>query len=309
MTSSDYSSARPQDSKPKTETSKTSVSVTPPPSDFLKAESTNNTAPAPPSPRTMLAIQAAMMGSSSEEEVEDERNHPLELDKVKAGPLADAHNVSPRTLRAIEEALCEEEEEEVQSLRSRNTTGGQAGQVLASKLLTSSSDEEDWKPEEQSKTELLVLPTGESENEILNPKSELEKEKYTLETDKGIPEETFVSSVDKACSSDSHKKGRDEEKQTSKMDSSSLRDGDVVPQPLRPLTQSVALSPSNCPELAKNGKVEHLGASLQPSDKDAFDTQCVLSFTPEPASLSKERMGNQSQSEESDSDGMPTLHI
>ncbi|KAL8190015.1 UNVERIFIED_CONTAM: hypothetical protein K2H54_036027 [Gekko kuhli] len=296
-TSSDYSSARPQDSKHSSETNKTSVSVTPPPCDFLKTESTNSTTPAPPSPRTMLAIQAAMMGSSSEEEIEDERNHQRELDKART----DARNVSPRTLRAIEEALCEEEEE-VQSPWSRNATGSQAGRVLVSKLLSSSSDEEDGKPEEQSGKQLLVLPTGQSENETLNPESELNKKKYTSETDISIPEETYDSSVDKACSSDSGKKGRDEEKQTSKMDSGSLQDGDVVLQPLRPSTQSVPLSPSNCTELAQNGKVERSGASLQQPDGDALDRQSVLSYTPGPASLSEERMENHSRSEESDSD-------
>ncbi|XP_060119733.1 DNA excision repair protein ERCC-5-like [Heteronotia binoei] len=306
-TSSAYSSARPQDSKHNIETNKTSVSVTLPPSTFLKTESTNNTTPAPPSPRTLLAIQAAMMGSSSEEEIEDERNHQLESDKVRTGPVIDAHNVSPRTLRAIEEALCEEEEK-VQSLSSRSTGGNQTGRVLPNELLTSSSDEEDLKSEEQRGKELLVLPVRESENEILHPDSELDKKKYTLETDiskpeetdESIPEKTYLPSVDKACSSDSGKKERDEKKQTSKMDSSSLQDGDVVLQPLRPSTQLVTLSPSNCTELAQNGTVGNSGAPLQQPGKDAFGRQSMVSFTPEPASLREERMEN--QSEESDSD-------
>ncbi|XP_015280645.1 PREDICTED: DNA repair protein complementing XP-G cells, partial [Gekko japonicus] len=299
-TSSGYSSARPQGSKHSTETNKTSVSVTPPPCDFLKTESTNSTVPAPPSPRTMRAIQAAMMGSSSEEETEDDRNHQLELGKARTGPVADTRSVSPRTLRAIEEALCEEEEE-VQPPGSRNVS--QAGRALVSKLLSSSSDEEDWKPEEQSGKELRVLPTtGESENETLNSESKLDKEKYMLETDMSIPEEAYDPSLDKTRSSDSGEKGRDEEKQTSKMDSGSLRDGDVVLQPLRPSTQSVPLSPSNFTDLAQNGKVELSGASLQQPDKDAFDRQSGLSFTPGPASLTEERMENHSRSEESDSD-------
>ncbi|XP_077199889.1 DNA excision repair protein ERCC-5 isoform X2 [Paroedura picta] len=293
-TSSDFSSARSKDSKPH----KTSVPVTPPPGDFLKTEST---APAPPSPRTMLAIQAAMMGSSSEEELEDARNRLPESDQDRARPVADARSVSPRTLRAIEEALCEEEEEG-QSLRSRNTAGSPTGQVLVSQLLSSGSDEEDWKPAEQSRKGLSVLPTGESENQILNPESELGQEKHTLETDIRTPEEMSDFSVGKARSSDSGQKGRDEEKQTSKMGASSLRGDDVVLRPPRPSTPLVAVSPSECTELVQKEKAEYSGASLQPPDKNAFARQSVLPFTPEPASPHEEEMGSQSPSEESDSD-------
>nr|XP_056718017.1 DNA excision repair protein ERCC-5 [Euleptes europaea] len=298
--SAHHSSARPQDSQQSTKTSKTSVNVTPPPREFSKAESTSSTSPAPPSPRTMLAIQAAMLGSSSEEELEDEEKHQLESDEIRTGPVADAGNVSPRTLRAIEEALCDEGE--VQSPWSGNTAGSQAGRVLASKLLTSSSDEEDHKPEEPSGKELLVPPAGESENEILNPESELDKEKYALEIDVSVPEETYAPSVDPARSSDSGEKERGEEKQASEVDSSSPQDGDVVLQPLRSSTPPVAISPSDCTELAQNGEIGHSGASVPQPAKGAFDRQRVLSLTPETASVAEERMENQSQSEESDSD-------
>ncbi|XP_054829644.1 DNA excision repair protein ERCC-5 [Eublepharis macularius] len=300
-TSADCSSTRPQDAKLGTRTDKSLVNVTPPPCEFLKTESTNNTVPAPPSPRTMLAIQAAMLGSSSEEEMEDEKKHQFEFDKVRTGPVAEASSVSPRTLRAIEEALGEEEEE-VQSLGSKNIPGSQAGQVLVDKLLTSSSDEGDQEPEDQSEKELPVLSTGESENEILNPEGKLDKKKHTLETGMSIPEETGVSSVVEELSFHSAEKERGEDKRASQMDASFQQDDSVMQQPLRSSMQLAALSPSNCTALdPKHGKVECSGASVCQPARNASDVQHALSFIPETASVCEERTENQSLSEESDS--------
>lgn len=59
---------------------------------------------APPSPRTLLAMQAAMLGSSSEEEPERERD---------SWATTDAGSVSPQTLAAIQRALDDDEDRKV----------------------------------------------------------------------------------------------------------------------------------------------------------------------------------------------------
>nr|XP_027794637.1 DNA repair protein complementing XP-G cells isoform X1 [Marmota flaviventris] len=59
----------------------------------------------PPSPRTLLALQAAMLGSSSEEEPES--GAPKQHSKRGAAP--DQGSVSPRTLLAIQRALDDDE--------------------------------------------------------------------------------------------------------------------------------------------------------------------------------------------------------
>lgn len=62
----------------------------------------------PPSPRTLLAMQAAMLGSSSEEEPENrEGRQPRERNLLAT---ADVGSVSPRTLAAIQKALDDDED-------------------------------------------------------------------------------------------------------------------------------------------------------------------------------------------------------
>ncbi|KAK7832215.1 hypothetical protein U0070_015362 [Myodes glareolus] len=62
----------------------------------------------PPSPRTLLAMQAAMLGNSSEEEPESgEGRQPRERNLLAT---ADVGSVSPRTLAAIQKALDDDED-------------------------------------------------------------------------------------------------------------------------------------------------------------------------------------------------------
>lgn len=77
----------------------------PSPSPSPKPSQTSDRAPAsdgqPPSPRTLQAIQAAMMDSSSEEE---------DVTKRKDAPRSPWGDMSPRTLLAVQEAMQEEQE-------------------------------------------------------------------------------------------------------------------------------------------------------------------------------------------------------
>lgn len=81
----------------------------------------------PPSPRTLLAMQAAMLGGSSEEEPESgEGRQPREK---KLWATADDGSVSPRTLAAIQKALDDDEEGKV-CTAGNETTGRTVIRVL-----------------------------------------------------------------------------------------------------------------------------------------------------------------------------------
>ncbi|XP_014637347.1 PREDICTED: DNA repair protein complementing XP-G cells [Ceratotherium simum simum] len=90
---------------------------------------------APPSPRTVLAMQAAMLGSGSEEELESETQRQY---KEKNAPATvEPGSVSPRTLLVIQKALEDDEDVKVHSGNNLQTGGSEAN-----KLLMNSSDEE-----------------------------------------------------------------------------------------------------------------------------------------------------------------------
>lgn len=92
----------------------------------------------PPSPRTLLALQAALLGSNSEDELESETRR---LRHVRRAPAtARAGSVSPLTLLAMQRALDDDDEDVKVRARSDLQTGG-AG-ARKPKLLQSSSDEE-----------------------------------------------------------------------------------------------------------------------------------------------------------------------
>ncbi|XP_048054165.1 LOW QUALITY PROTEIN: DNA excision repair protein ERCC-5 [Megalobrama amblycephala] len=102
---------------------------------------------APASPRTLQAIQSAMMDSSSEEEAIDTRGHKTTGSDGKDG------SASPRTLQAIQSAMMDSgSEEEIQrKTRGRRTTGSddedrsvspQTLQAIQSAMMDSGSEEE-----------------------------------------------------------------------------------------------------------------------------------------------------------------------
>lgn len=89
----------------------------------------------PPSPRTVLAMQAAMLGSSSEEELESENQR--QHSRRNAFTAGDERSVSPRTLLAIQKALDDDEDVKVHAGNDVQSGGSEA-----KKLVMSSSDEE-----------------------------------------------------------------------------------------------------------------------------------------------------------------------
>ncbi|XP_060047830.1 DNA excision repair protein ERCC-5 isoform X4 [Erinaceus europaeus] len=94
---------------------------------------------APPSPRTQLALQAALLGSSSEEEWERETPRKRQQEETASAPSPGAP-VSPRTLLAIQKALDEEEEEDVK-VRAGPSPAVRTGRLAAEGLPASGSDE------------------------------------------------------------------------------------------------------------------------------------------------------------------------
>ncbi|KAF4795176.1 DNA repair protein complementing XP-G cells [Turdus rufiventris] len=88
---------------------------------------------APPSPRTLLAIQAAMVESSSEEELDAGQ---LNVDQF----VPEEGSVSPRTLRAIQQALSEDDKGE-EAVTATND-GMLSERPEGKDFLPSSSDEE-----------------------------------------------------------------------------------------------------------------------------------------------------------------------
>lgn len=65
----------------------------------------------PPSPRTLLAIEAAMLGSSSEEEAESAEGKQSK--ERNSWATADAGSISPQTQAAIQKALDDDQDEKV----------------------------------------------------------------------------------------------------------------------------------------------------------------------------------------------------
>ncbi|XP_036029065.1 DNA repair protein complementing XP-G cells isoform X2 [Onychomys torridus] len=83
---------------------------------------------APPSPRTLLAIQAAMLGSSSEEEPESGEGRQSRERNLWA--TADAGSISPQTLAAIQRALDDDEDGKVCEGDDGEPTGRAVMRVL-----------------------------------------------------------------------------------------------------------------------------------------------------------------------------------
>ncbi|XP_062831531.1 DNA excision repair protein ERCC-5 [Anolis carolinensis] len=277
----------PEDSKPDVNTSKPLVHEKPPLCDLSKTESTSNTDPTPPSPRTVLAIQAAMLGSSSEEEMEDENKNQSDFAKQKYGSGIDAGNMSPRTLRAIQKALYEEEDDSGPSFP--NSAGNsQDDRPSVKSLLVSSSDEESQVPESQNGKELPFLLTEQTEKRSIN-------EEKALGKDQSVPEGPHSLLVEK-------EKEREVEMWSFQRDKSTSRD-------LEQLTMSSGHIPSAAPthphlsKLSPDDEVEELRELVHQPEKSASVVQPEFSFPSETGKVCEERVEAPSQSEESDSDG------
>ncbi|XP_010178401.1 PREDICTED: DNA repair protein complementing XP-G cells [Mesitornis unicolor] len=275
-------------------------------SDKLQTEKVDNVVTAPPSPRTLLAIQAAIVESSSEEELGDEDKGQLNV----VQSVREEGSVSPRTLRAIQQALSDDgKREEVVTFRT--------DEVLPERrevkgFLLSSSVEEDQIPE-VNEGKKIPTSTINSSNQVVMQDAEFEQKSQELEKDI-TPKDTSISRAENYSCIDSTGKDKedvDKEENSSKMDLNSLGDKDInlgIQKPSRsPVQTSIgALIHAEMTSLSKNEKnlknSENTEEVISQTEENVSDVQKDTKPFPEAKGQEEERKGIL-QSEDSDSDG------
>lgn len=276
-------------------------------SDKLQAEKDDNVITAPPSPRTLLAIQAAMVESSSEEELGGEDKEQLNLTRS----VMEEGSVSPRTLQAIQQALNDDDEkEEVVTVRTDRV---QTERSKAKEFLLSSSDEEDQIPEVKEDKEIL-RSTIHSSNQTIIQDIEFEQKGQELGKSHVTPEGTSMSTDKNYSCVDDNGKGKevvDTEVDGSKIDSTYLEDKDVslcIQKPSCSPSQA-SIGPLIHGETAEFSKTEEnlkvckiIEEVHSQTENNVFAVQKETEILPATEGPKEEREGA-SQSEDSDSDG------
>ncbi|NXG58247.1 ERCC5 protein, partial [Hemiprocne comata] len=274
-------------------------------SDKCQIEKDNNVVAAPPSPRTLLAIRAAMVESSSEEELGHEDTGRL---KVDVSVTEEGRVVSPRTLQAIQQALnADNKREEVVTVR---TDAMLPERSEVKDFLLSSSDEEDQVPEvkEGKKPPTCTIHLS---NQVIMQDTEFERKSQELEKNLIAPKDTSISRAENYSCIDNTRRGKedvDKEDSGSKMDLNSLRDKDINLSSCSPLQTGIGVSiRSETTDLSKNE--ENLKNSKQIKEvisqavENVSEVQKDIRLLPEAEGPKEEREGI-SQSEDSDSDGI-----
>ncbi|XP_053912924.1 DNA excision repair protein ERCC-5 [Cuculus canorus] len=277
-------------------------------SDKLQTEKDNSVVTAPPSPRTLLAIQAAMIESSSEDELGVEDTGKLNIDQS----VTEKGSVSPRTLLAIQQVLSDDDKKE-EGVTVR-TDGALRERSEVKDVLLSSSDEEDWIPKVK---EGKKPPTIHSSNQVIMQGAECEQKNQELEENHVILKNTSVSRTENYSCIDNTGKGKedvgkevvDKEENGSKMGLSSLRDKDLCLQKpsCSPVQTSVeAVIHAETTELSKNEENVKISEKIEEvilqTEENVSEVRKDIGSFPETKGPDEEREGI-SQSEDSDSDG------
>ncbi|NXM01921.1 ERCC5 protein, partial [Tyrannus savana] len=269
-------------------------------SDKMQTEKDNNVVTAPPSPRTLIAIQEAMVESSSEEELDTGQ---LNVDQF----VTEEGSVSPRTLRAIQQALSDEDKrEEVVTVR---TDGVLPERSEVKDFLLSSSDEEEQIPEVK---EGKNIPTATicSSVQVTMHGAEFEQKSQELEENHVTPKDTAENYP---CIDNTGKgeKDLDKEENGSKMDLKTLRDKDMNLCVQKSSYSSVQTSTGGLihaptTDLSKNEEnlkiSENIEEIISQTEENVSEVQKDIRVFPEARGPEEEREGI-SQSEDSDSDG------
>ncbi|NWW77144.1 ERCC5 protein, partial [Climacteris rufus] len=268
-----------------------------PVSEKMQSEKDDSVVAAPPSPRTLLAIQAALVESSSEEELDAGQ---LNMDQF----VSEEGSVSPRTLQAIQQALSDEEErEEVVTLR---TDGVLSERPQVKDFLLSSSDEEEQISEvkEGKNIPTAAIP---SSIQVTMQDGEFEQKNQELEKKHITPKDTaenysYIDNTRKV------KEDLDKEKNYSKMDLKSLK-GDkgmnlCTQKPsCSPVQASIgALIHAGTTDLSKNEENLKISENTEEVISQTDNISEAVRFFPEGRDHEEEKEGI-SQSEDSDSDG------
>ncbi|NXY27764.1 ERCC5 protein, partial [Pomatorhinus ruficollis] len=266
-------------------------------SDKMQTEGDDSVVAAPPSPRTLLAIQAAMVESSSEEELDAGQ---LNVDQF----VSEGGSVSPRTLWAIQQALSEDDKGE--EVVAAATDGVLSERPEGKDFLRSSSDEEEQIPEVK---EGKNIPTAtiHSSIQVTMQDAKFKQQSQELEKSHITPQDT-AENYSYINNNRKDKEDIDKEKNGSKMDFKCLGDK----------AMNLCLQKSSCPPVRTSidtlihGETTELSKSEE-NLKISENTQEVISqteenvsedikFFPEARNPEEEREGI-SQSEDSDSDG------
>ncbi|NXK60790.1 ERCC5 protein, partial [Sylvietta virens] len=266
-------------------------------SDKMQTEGDDNVVAAPPSPRTLLAIQAAMVESSSEEELDAGQ---LNVDQF----VSEEGSVSPRTLRAIQQALSEDDKGE--EVVTATTDGVLSRRPKGKDFLLSSSDEEEQIPEVKEGKD---IPTATIHSSIQVTMQDAKFKQKSQELGKShITPQGTAENYSYINNTRKDKEGVDKEKNDSKMDLKSLRDKDMSLCLQKPSCSPVQTSidtmiHAETTDLSKN----------EQNLKISENTQEVISQTEENVSEDirpflvardpEEEREAISQSEDSDSDG------
>ncbi|NXS63680.1 ERCC5 protein, partial [Brachypteracias leptosomus] len=281
--------------------------------DKLQTEKENSVVTAPPSPRTLLAIQAAMVGSSSDEELGDEVTGQLNVIQS----VTEEGSMSPRTLRAIQQALSgDDKREEVVTVRT-DVVLPERPEVKD--FLLSSSDEED-QILDVKEGKKIPTSTVHSSNQVIMQDTEFEQKSQEI---KITPKDTNLSRAENYSCIDNTSKGKedvDKEENDSKIDLNYLGDKVInlcTQKPsCSPLQTSIgALVHAEPTDLSKNEENLKISENIEevvlpaeenvvlPAEETVSEVPKDIRFFPEAEGPEEEREGI-SQSEDSDSDGI-----
>lgn len=172
-------------------------------SDRMQIEGDDNVVAAPPSPRTLLAIQKAMVESSSEEELDAGQ---LNVDQF----VSEAGSMSPRTLQAIQQALSEDD-------KGEQVVGATADGVLSERpegkdFLLSSSDEEEQIPEVKEKKPIPTA-TINSSIQVTMKDAKFKQKSQELEKSHIAPQDTDIFRDEKYSAIENTGKGKEDKEE------------------------------------------------------------------------------------------------
>ncbi|NWR51693.1 ERCC5 protein, partial [Regulus satrapa] len=266
-------------------------------SDKMKTEEDDKVVAAPPSPRTLLAIQAAMVESSSEEEVEAGQ---LNVDRF----VSEEGSVSPRTLRAIQQALSEDDKGE--DVVTTATDGVLSERPEGKDFLLCSSDEEE-QILEVKEGKNIPAATIHSSIQVTMQDAKFKQKSQELEKSHITAKDTaenysYINNTRK------DKEDLDKEKSGSKMNLKSLGDKDINLCLQKPSSSPVqtsidALNHAEITDLSKNEENLKISENTQEIILQAEESVSEdIRFFPEARDPEGKRE-ELSQSEDSDSDG------
>ncbi|KFO55802.1 DNA repair protein complementing XP-G cells, partial [Corvus brachyrhynchos] len=266
-------------------------------SDKMQTEKDDSVVAAPPSPRTLLAIQAAMVESSSEEELDAGQ---LNMDQF----VSEEGSVSPRTLRAIQQALSEDDKRE--EVFTATTDGVLSERPEVKDFLLSSSDEEE-QTAEVKEGKNIPTATIHSSIQVTMQDAEFKQKSQELEKRHVTPKDTGISRDENYSAIENTRKGKEliDKEENDSENHIAPKDTSIVQKPsCSPVQTGIeALIHAETTELSKNEENLKMSENTQEViSQTAENVYGNISLFPGARDHEEEREG-MSQSEDSDSGG------